>query len=80
MINTFADAFGAAGLLAGHAPLLLIVLGALIIVLGVLRLLGLIPRLNMNLFGRRDTPMLDGILMIVIGAGILVFGLVRNIH
>lgn len=79
VIHTFADAFAKAGPLANHLPLLF-VLGAVITVLGALRLLRLIPRLNVNLFGRPDTPGRDGVLMVVIGAAMIVFGFIRSMR
>jgi hypothetical protein len=66
-----------AGLLANQSPVLLLVLGAVIIVLGVLRLLGRLPRLTASPFGRRDNPALAGALMILVGGVVVVLGLVR---
>jgi hypothetical protein len=50
---------------------LLLVLGAVIIVLGVLRLLGLLR------LGRRDNPLLTGVLMVLVGGVVVVWALVR---
>jgi hypothetical protein len=63
----FHTAPGALVLLANRPTALLVAVGAVVIVLGILRLLGRIPRLSLNFLGRRDTPVLSATLMIVLG-------------
>ncbi len=67
--------------LAAHLPTpVVLILGAVIVILGILRLLGLIPRLSLSLSGRwlRDKPALAGMLMVVLGGAIIAFALVRR--
>jgi hypothetical protein len=66
-----------ARVLAGQWRVVLIVLGAVIIVLGVLRFFRLAPRLSLNVFGTSDRPMLQGILTIIVGAAVVIIALVR---
>ncbi len=53
-----------------------LVLGVLIIVLGVLRLLGLLPRISLNALGRIENPVIAGAVMILIGGGMVALALV----
>jgi hypothetical protein len=54
------------------------VIGGLAIIWGVLRLLGIAPRLTVNLSGRtRLNPVVEGVLGLVIGVVLVVVGLLQ---
>jgi len=52
--------------------------GAVVIVLGLLRLLGRLPRMSLNILERPDTPRLSGILMMLVGGVAIVVALMRR--
>jgi len=60
-----------AGLLASQPTFVLVLVGVACIVVGVMRLLGLLPRPTLNSLGRRDYSVAAGIVLIVIGAVLL---------
>ena len=53
-----------------------VVLGVVIILLGILRLLGLLPRISLNAMGRIQNPVIAGVVMILIGGGMVALALV----
>ena len=75
MVHTM---LGALVLLANQPTLVVVIVGAVVIVLGLLRLLGRLPRMSLNLLGRPDTPRLSGILMMLVGGVAIVVALVRR--
>jgi ABC-type dipeptide/oligopeptide/nickel transport system permease component len=60
-----------AGLLTSQPTFVLALIGVACIVVGVMRLLGLMPRLTLNSCGRRDYSVGAGIVIIVLGAVLL---------
>ena len=75
MVHTILGALA----LRGNQPTLVVVtIGAAVIMLGLLRLLGRLPRMSLNLLGRPDTPRLLGILMMLVGGVAIVVALVRR--
>lgn len=75
MIHTI---LGALILLGNQPTLVVVIIGAVVIMLGLLRLLGRLPRMSLNLLGRPDTPRLSGILMMLVGGVAIVVALVRR--
>ncbi|HEX5441681.1 MAG TPA: hypothetical protein VFW76_12405 [Ktedonobacterales bacterium] len=75
MVHTI---LGALVLLANQPTLVVVIVGAVVIVLGILRLLGRMPRMSLNVLGRPDTPRLSGILMMLVGGVAIVIALVRR--
>ncbi len=75
MVHTI---LGALVLLANQPALVLAIVGAVVIVLGVLRLFGRPPRMSLNFLGRPDTPRLSGALMILLGGVVIVVALMRR--
>ena len=69
---------GALVLLANQPTLVVAIVGAVVIVLGILRLFGRRPRMSLNFLGRPDTPRLSGILMILVGGVAIVVALMRR--
>ena len=69
---------GALVLLANQPTLVVVIVGAVVIVLGILRLLGRLPRMSLNFLGRPDTPRLSGILMMLLGGVAIVVALMRR--
>ena len=65
-------------LLASRPTALLVIVGAVVIVLGILRLLGRLPRMSLNFLGRPDTPRLSGILMMLVGGVAIAVALLRR--
>lgn len=74
MVHTI---LGALVLLANQ-PTLLVIVGAVVIVLGILRLLGRLPRMSLNFLGRPDTPRLSGVLMVLLGGVVIALALMRR--
>jgi hypothetical protein len=65
-----------ARIFAGNLPsVAYLVIGGLAIIWGALRLLGILPPLNLS--GRRLNPTVEGVLTLVLGVGLVVFGLVK---
>ncbi|HKT36857.1 MAG TPA: hypothetical protein VJR48_00705 [Ktedonobacterales bacterium] len=75
MVHTI---LGALILLGNQPTLVVVIIGAVVIMLGLLRLLGRLPRMSLNLLGRPDTPRLSGILMMLVGGVAIVVALVRR--
>lgn len=75
MVHTI---LGALVLLGNQPTLVVVIIGAVVIMLGLLRLLGRLPRMSLNLLGRPDTPRLSGILMMLVGGVAIVVALVRR--
>jgi hypothetical protein len=69
---------GALVLLGNQPTLVVVIVGAVVIVLGILRLLGRLPRMSLNFLGRPDTPRLSGILMMLVGGVAIVIALMRR--
>jgi hypothetical protein len=69
---------GALVLLANQPTLVVVIVGAVVIVLGLLRLLGRLPRMSLNFLGRPDTSRLSGILMMLLGGVAIVVALLRR--
>ena len=65
-----------ARIFAGNLPsVAYLVIGGLAIIWGALRLLGILPPLNLS--RRRLNPTVEGVLTLVLGVGLVVFGLVK---
>ena len=75
MVHTI---LGALVLLANQPTLVVVIVGVVVIVLGILRLLGRMPRMSLNFLGRPDTPRLSGILMMLVGGVAIVVALMRR--
>ncbi|HEY7341122.1 MAG TPA: hypothetical protein VH591_09595 [Ktedonobacterales bacterium] len=75
MVHTI---LGALVLLANQPALVVVIVGVVVIVLGILRLLGRLPRMSLNFLGRPDTPRLSGILMMLVGGVAIVVALLRR--
>ena len=69
---------GALVLLANQPTLVVVIVGAVVIVLGILRLLGRLPRMSLNFLGRPDIPRLSGILMMLVGGVAIAIALMRR--
>jgi hypothetical protein len=65
-----------ARIFAGNLPsVAYLVIGGLAIIWGALRLLGILPPLNLT--ERRLNPTMEGILTLVLAVGLVMFGLVK---
>jgi hypothetical protein len=69
---------GALILLGNQPTLVVVIVGAVVIMLGLLRLLGRLPRMSLNILERPDTPRLSGILMMLVGGVAIVVALMRR--
>jgi hypothetical protein len=66
-----------AGLLGTVPPVVILAIGAVLVLLGILRMFKLLLRLMLNSLGRNDNPVLAGVLMILVGAIAMVVAVVR---